>query len=185
MSNQMMVSNRKRATKGFSLLELVFAASVLAVAVLGALAMIVVGIARNSSNRMDTTATNVAQTVMEDIASIPAKVNTTMTITDSKNNNLQLTTAVGGSPLTGTGNIDFSQPATPGYQVNYVMSGPNNLQVTYDVRWRIDPVNVPNCTLPNVCWGKMVTVAVQQPMNKTNTPMLFVPPVTLSAVVAE
>jgi prepilin-type N-terminal cleavage/methylation domain-containing protein len=169
------LTESKRVAKGFSLIELVLATSVLAVAVLGALAMIVIGIGRNSGNRMDTTATNVAQTVMEDIASVPANVDANLIITDCQNNNLQITTKV--TPTAGS--IDFTQPATPGYQVNYVMCGTNGLQATYDVRWRID-------TVPNAGgWAKMVTVAVQQPMNNTNSPMLFIPPVTLSTVVSQ
>jgi Tfp pilus assembly protein PilV len=174
------LTESKRAAKGFSMLELMFAAGVLWVAAIGVLAMIVIGIGRNSSNRMDTTATNVAQTVMEDIASVPANVtpNPPMTITDCQGNNLPITTAVGGSPLTAGGNIDFSQPATPGYQVNYVMCS-NNGQVTYDVRWRIDAVAGAGT------WAKMVTVAVRQPLDQAKGPMLFIPPVTLSTVVTE
>jgi prepilin-type N-terminal cleavage/methylation domain-containing protein len=169
----------KRRTKGFSLVEVIIATSVLAIGVLGSLAMIMIGIGRNSGNRMDTTATNVAQTVMEDIASVPASAAQQMIITDCQGNNLQITTAVGGS-------IDFSQPPAPPYQANYVMCGPNQLQVTYDVRWRIDTVSQGGTCQPlQACWAKMVTVSVQQPMNNTQSPMLFIPPVTLSTVVTQ
>lgn len=167
-----------RTSKGFSVIELMFAAAVLAVAVTGGMTMVVLGMARNGTNRLDTTATNVAQTVLEDIAGTSPAANPApvLTIADCQLNNLQITTAAGGSPLTPNGNIDFSQPATPGYQVNYTACGNNGLTVAYDVRWRIDPVAGTN-------WGKLVTVAVRQPLAVRNGAMFFSSPVTLRTIV--
>src|SRR5882672_1404336 len=100
---------RQKNSAGFSLVELMIAVSILAVAILGGMTMIVLGIARNGGNRMDTAATNVAQTVLEDIASASPKSNATLTITDCAGNNIQITTTAGGSPtVASTGDIDFS-----------------------------------------------------------------------------
>ena len=55
---------RKNA-RGFTLVELTVAMFVLTVGVLGGMIMIVLGMTRDNTNRMDTTATNAAQAVLE------------------------------------------------------------------------------------------------------------------------
>jgi type II secretory pathway pseudopilin PulG len=168
----------KRSSKGFSMIELLFAAGVLAVAVVGGMTMVLLGMARNGSNRMDTTATNVAQSVLEDIAGTNPSANPApvLTVTDCRANNLQVTTAVGGSALKANGSIDFSQPVVAGYQVNYTACGNNGLAVTYDVRWRVDPV-------AGTTWGKLVTVAARQPLAVRQGTIFYSPPVTLRTIV--
>src|SRR5258708_8066825 len=89
---------RQKNSAGFSLMELMIAVMILAVAILGGMAIMVVGIARNGGNRMDTAATNVAQTVLEDIASASPKSDAVLTITDCAGNNLQITTPPGTPP---------------------------------------------------------------------------------------
>lgn len=174
------VRKARAGASGFSMIELVFAIGVLSVAVVGGLAMVVFGIARNGSTRMDTTATNVAQTVLEDLATnipntnpIPAP-----TITDCAGNVLPVQTAIGGSNLKpdGSGDIDFQQPAVAGYQMNYTVCGNNGLRATYDVRWRVEAAG-------GSAWGKLVTVAARQPLSVQNGQMMFVPPVTLRTIV--
>ena len=71
-----------RNVEGFSLVELTVAMFVLTVGVLGGMTMIIMGMTRNNTNRVDTTATNVAQTVMEAIAG--ASANSTGTLTGLK-----------------------------------------------------------------------------------------------------
>jgi type II secretory pathway pseudopilin PulG len=166
------------AASGFSMIELVFAIGVLSVAVVGGLAMVVFGVARNGSSRMDTTATNVAQTVLEDIATSIPTGNPTMNITDCAGNILVVQTAVGGAglKLDGSGDIDFQQPAVGGYQMNYTVCGNNGLRATYDVRWRVEAAG-------GSAWGKLVTVAARQPLSVQNGQMMFVPPVTLRTIV--
>ena len=53
------------------MIELMVAMFVLAVGVLGGMAMIIMGMTRDNTNRVDTTATNAAQAVLEEIA-LPA-----------------------------------------------------------------------------------------------------------------
>lgn len=159
------------------MIELMFAAGVLAIALVGGMTMVVFGVARNSSSRLDTTATNVAQTVLEDISGAPPNANPVLSITDCQNNNLQVTTAVGGAALKANNvDIDFTQPVVPGYQANYTACGNNGLTVTYDVRWRVDPV-------AGSAWGKLVTVAARQPLAVRNGTIFFSAPVTLRTVV--
>src|SRR5258708_19715065 len=89
---------RQKNSAGFSLMELMIAVMILAVAILGGMAMIVVGIARNGGNRMDTAATNVAQTILEDIASASPKSNASLTITNCTGTNVQITTMAAPAP---------------------------------------------------------------------------------------
>jgi prepilin-type N-terminal cleavage/methylation domain-containing protein len=181
---------RKSGDRGFSLIELMFAVAVLATAVIGSMVMVVIGIGRTGSNRMDTTATNVAQTVLEDIATappplppgpgVPATVPPPLSITDCTGNALAITTAVGGAPLSpsGNGDIDFQSPVPAAYQVNYTMCGTNGLRAVYDVRWRIDPVDASG-------FARLITVAARQPMSVRNGTLVYIPPVTLRTIVGQ
>lgn len=173
----------RKTERGFSLIELMFAMFVLVAAVLGGLMMIVIGIGRNGSNRMDTTATNVAQTVLEDISGVPAAFdggggipvpnNPPLPIVDCAGNNWQINTAPGGAVLTGTGDIDYAQAAN-GHQMNYVVCN-NGVQTVYDVRWNIQ--------MAPGGWSKLVTVAARQPMAIRQGTLFYMPPVTLRTVV--
>jgi type II secretory pathway pseudopilin PulG len=182
---------RKAGDRGFSLIELMFAVFVLGTAVIGSMFMVVIGIGRNGSNRMDTTATNVAQTVLEDIAGAPPPASpgpglpapppaVLPTITDCTGNALLFTTAVGGAPLSpsGNGDIDFQNPAPAAYQVNYTVCGTNGLRAVYDVRWRIDPVDAAG-------FAHLITVAARQPMAVRNGTLVYIPPVTLRTIVGQ
>lgn len=172
---------RKAGDRGFSLIELMFAVGVLATAIVGCMLMVVIGIGRNGSNRMDSTATNVAQTVLEAFATMPlppALIPQPVNITDCTGNVLQLTTAVGGPVPDPNGDINFQNPPVPGYQALYKMCGTNGLRVVYDVRWRIDPVNGSN-------FARLVTVAARQPMAVNKGTMVYIPPVTLRTIVGQ
>jgi type II secretory pathway pseudopilin PulG len=160
---------------GFSLLELMLATLVLTVALLGGMVMIVMGMARNSTNRLDSTATNVAQTVLEEVAGAPPNANPILTIVDCAGNNLQITTAPGGpAPNPNTGDINFNQPPVAGYQVNYTVCN-NGRRTLYDVRWNVQQV-------PGG-WSKMITVSARQPLANRNAAIFALPPVTLRTVV--
>lgn len=178
--------------RGFSLIEVTFAILVLSTALVGALAMMVMGMARNTATRTDTTATNVAQTILEDIASAPPRNNTLLTITDCTGAPLTITTALGGgntgigAPVVGAapgfpglnpGDIDFTAAAVPGYSANYLMCGPVS-NFTYDVRWRVDPVAGQN-------WAKLITVAARQGLTTNGTALYYSPPVTLRTVIGQ
>ena len=181
MKNKLQI--RKAGDRGFSLIELMFAMGVLLSAIIGSLLMVLIGIGRNGSNRMDTTATNVAQTVLEDIATAPPPAPGALAqpviITDCAGNALAITTALGGAPLNpNNGDIDFQTPAPPAYQVNYTMCGTNGLRAMYDVRWRIDPVDATG-------FAHLVTVAARQPMAVRKGTLVYIPPVTLRTIVGQ
>jgi prepilin-type N-terminal cleavage/methylation domain-containing protein len=169
----------RRNARGFTLVELTVAMFVLTVGVLGGMIMIVLGMTRDNTNRMDTTATNAAQAVMEQIAAVPANIDVPLTVTDCVPTNLTVTTAGSagglGATLTANGDVDFTQPAVANYQINYTVCGTNGLRTTYDVRWRI-------VTLAD--GGKLVIVAAGHPTiyNKSHA-MAYITPVTLRTIV--
>ena len=171
----------RKNSQGFSLVELTVAIFVLVVGVLGGMVMIIIGMTRDNTNRMDTTATNAAQAVMEQIAAVPANQNTNVVVTDCVPTARTVTTtgsAVGtGATLLGdgSGNIDFTAAPVANYQTPFTVCGNNGLQITYDVRWRIT-------TLPS--GGKLVVVAAGHPMTDDKTRAIgYIPPVTLRTIV--
>ncbi len=173
--------NIKKATStGFSLMELMVAMFVLAVGLLGGMMMVIIGMSRNNTNRVDTTATNVAQTVLEQIAGAPANANPTLTVTDCVPNTLNINTAPGGAGLKANGDVDFSANTAASlnansYQMNYTLCGNNLLQTTYDVRWNVQALGT---------WGKLVTVSARQPFVASQTGISFISPVTLRTIVS-
>ncbi|SRR6266481_849290 len=166
----------ERKSSGFSLIEMMVATVVLTAGILGAMIMVIAGVERNGANRMDTTATNAAQAVMEEIAGSPANTDPTLAITDCLNTSLSISTAVGGAGLTPTGDIDFTQAAVAGYSMNYTICGTDNVQTVYDVRWKIEPVGTKG-------FGKLVTVSARQPFVAGATGFLGIRPITLRTVI--
>ena len=177
--------SRNQKAAGFSLVELTVAMFVLAVGVLGGMMMIILGMSRNNTNRVDTTATNIAQTVLEEISAAPPNVNKSLIITDCvqtdpATSTLQINTAPGGATVL-NGNIDFSAESAAtlqgnGYQMNYTVCGTNGVQTVYDVRWRVDLVGGAN-------WSKLVTVSARQPFIASQHGISFLAPVTLRTIV--
>jgi prepilin-type N-terminal cleavage/methylation domain-containing protein len=170
----------RKNSKGFTLVELIVAMFVLTVGVLGGLVMILMGMTRDNTNRMDTTATNAAQAVLEVIAAVPANSTPPLTVTDCTNTARTLTTVGSASPGTGAtlnanGDVDFTQPAVANYNIPFTICGNNGLTVTYDVRWHIT-------TLPS--GGKLVIVAAGHPAtdNKSHA-IAYIAPVTLRTIV--
>jgi len=180
------MKSRKRKgvgrNQGFSLVELMLAMFVLAVGVLGGMLMILMGMTRDSSNRVDTTATNAAQAVLEEIAGAPVNTSPNLPVTDCVGNASTITTAgsAGGSGAglnpNGNGDIDFTQPIVPGYQMNYAVCGSDaTVRAVYDVRWRV--------TLVSGGTGKLVVVSARLPFVDGQKGIAFVRPVTLRTIV--
>jgi prepilin-type N-terminal cleavage/methylation domain-containing protein len=172
---------KRRGDAGFSLVELMVAMFVLAIGVLGGMVMIIIGMTRDNSNRVDTTATNAAQAVLEEIASAPTNTNPTLSLNDCLGNVLQIGTTGSaspgsGAPLLANGDIDFTKPAVAGYQMNYAVCGNNGLQTVYDVRWHVTLVGPGNI-------GKLVVVSARQPFVATNKGINYIAPVTLRTIV--
>ena len=176
-----MTMDRPKKNRGFSLVELTVAMFILTVGVLGGMTMIIMGMTRNNTNRVDTTATNAAQAVLEEIAGTLPNGNPPLTVNDCAGTNLVINTAPGGAPLLANGDIDWSQPAAPGYQMNYTVCNndattKNGLQTVYDVRWSITSIGAGNV-------GKLVVVSARQPFVAGSRGIGFITPVTLRTIV--
>lgn len=152
-------SKARIPAKGFSLIELMVAMLVLAFGLVAGAAVISTAIATNGRARFDTTATALAESVMEHIVAIPSRAQSAAALTsmtDCAGTTFTMNTVQGGAPLIQagpfTGNVDFLQAPVGEYSMRYTIcsAGQNML---YDVRWRIDPGPTP--------FTQLVTVAAK------------------------
>jgi Tfp pilus assembly protein PilV len=144
---------RRSGERGLSLLELMLAFLVLAIGLGGITQLLVTAIATDNRNSKDTTATLLAQKVIEQIASVnPAALNN-VTVTDCAGNVWTVSTTDAAGPagaganlVTSTssfsyGAIDQTQSYSTipaGYSMQYVdCSSAGGTPITYDVRWNI------------------------------------------------
>ena len=151
--------SRQKGSRGFTLMEVLFAIGILSVGVMGLAVMVPFATENDYRSRVDTTATFVALRQLEQILAQPPGV---VSFTDGSDNpglnapvlvnvtDLDTTDLVrSGAPLDpATGNIDFTIPpppplGTPVYYRTYTIVDPiggNNVRVntgTFDVRWNI------------------------------------------------
>jgi len=189
-------SRRMRARQsGMTLLELMMAMVVLAIG-LGALSSLFISAAlSNNKNSRNTTATLLAQLVLEQISSQSPNSTATIFLTDCAGNTWAVATTGGAAPggtgatldTTATdynyGGIDPSQsysavpPATattPGYAMQYVDCGTGGTQSTYDVRWNV--VNIDT-------YARLITVSARMvsPANKLGG-AIYAMPVTVRGI---
>jgi prepilin-type N-terminal cleavage/methylation domain-containing protein len=140
--------SRVKRAEGFSLLELMIAISVLAVGLLGGMAVICAATASNGGSKLNSAAATLAESTMERISAIPENATgtaATAAVTDCKGNTFTMNTAPGGSPGPFPA-IDYTQPPVANYSMLYSMcSG-----LSFDVRWRIDRGPTPSTQLVTV-----------------------------------
>lgn len=176
----------RKSQRGMTLIELLIALTILVIGMGAVMIMIATAIAQNSGTKYDSGGTMLAQTVTEQIISIPGNLNpppANPTETDCAGT--VHTIAVFGAPgpvgagaavIAATGNIDFTQ--APGglgnYRMLFVSCGDGNRQATYDVRWNIQTLG------PNT---KLVTVAARRIDQATRSGTGFNVPITLRTIV--
>jgi prepilin-type N-terminal cleavage/methylation domain-containing protein len=180
---------RGNVAYGFSLIELMIAISVLAVGMSALVGLFITAVMNNGRSSTDTTATMLAQTVLEKIAAQPASSAATFTLRDcnpSGGTNWTIATAGAFSPGAGanldssSASIDFTQPysgVTSNYKMQFVSCGNNGHQAIYDVRWNIQTI-VANRS-------RVITVSArpQSAGNATSVSnLMFALPVTLRTV---
>ena len=178
---------------GMSLIEQMIAMTVLVVGMLALMTLVTTAISSNNRNKLDTTGTMLAQTVLEGIAAQPATANqpfsmldcdpagaTTWTIATASGS--AIGAALGADVDANTGNIDFNfqsySAVTANYKMKYVTCGVSGAQATYDVRWNVRKLT--NFT-------KLVTVSARQLGVSTtgaNLPF-FSPPITLRTIAGQ
>ncbi len=172
--------NNKRSglQGGTTLIELMIAMLVLAVGIVGAMALIIRAVGGDSWSKQLSNSTVLAQTVTERIMAIPAASNTMVTITDCANNVANVNTAPGGPAVTSTGDLDFSVAPVTNYRMLYTDCDTNGRQAIYDVRWNVTAIAGSNG------WVKTLTVSAQLKSAGKNA-MVFAPVATVRTIVGQ
>jgi prepilin-type N-terminal cleavage/methylation domain-containing protein len=154
--------------RGFSLIEVMIAMAVLVVGLLGGIVVIAVASANDGRSRLHSTAVTLAESTMEKIVAIPQSAVGTdaeTKMTDCTGNSFMIETAVGGSDLIGSGafagSVDFSKPAIGNYAMVYSTCGAGT-NVSYDIRWRVDPGPTPATQLVTVSAKPLVAAGASQ-----------------------
>jgi len=152
---------RRSSQAGISLIEVLMASVILVIGSLGMILLIVSSIATNNRNKLDSTQTMLANSILEQINSTIIGVGTAA-LTDCAGNAWTIDTAPGGANLNGA-RIDFTQSSPPAdYHMNYVVNTPCTAsgvrQGIYDVRWHVDIVGA-DLSLPTNTY--MLTVGAK------------------------
>ena len=152
-------AQRCNAERGSTLIELMIAMLVLAIGLGGLTSLLSLAIASNSRNSKDTSASLLAQMVIEQITAQHPNSNAAISVTDCAGNAFSVASTGGASPngtganlvtnssTYGYGGIDQTQSystITSGYAMQYVDCGsPTNggVPTTYDVRWNVMTVD--------------------------------------------
>lgn len=187
---------RRGREAGLSMIELLIAMMVLAVGMMGSMILVRTAIVNNNRNKLDTTATALAQMVLEQITSQPASNNAAFTINDCTGVARTINPAGAAAPGAGAnlivggfngGNIDFTQAfgvVPAGYAMQYVTCGPANQQVTYEIRWNVTDIRPPGEAVapPTPPLQKLVTVSARKQVANNAALPYFSVPVTLRGI---
>src|SRR5258708_3709343 len=122
------VKRRKQPAKGFTLVEVVFSTSLLAIAMLGLALTIPVAAQSNSRNRVDAQG---ALFVQQELEQMLAQQLTASSFTDAAGNSVSI--GAGGCSLTTAGSIDYATPAPSGYSA--IFTGTSGGR--YELRWNV------------------------------------------------
>lgn len=167
-----------RPESGLTMIELMISMLVLAVGIVGSMALIIRAVGGDSWSKQLSNSTVLAQAVTERVMAIPASSNTPVTITDCANNTTNVNTAPGGPAVTATGDLDFSAAAVAGYQMLYTDCDTNGRQAVYDVRWNVSSIPGSNG------WVKSMTVSAQLKSAGKNA-MVFAPVATVRTIIGQ
>jgi prepilin-type N-terminal cleavage/methylation domain-containing protein len=162
----------KRSQSGFSLIELMISMIVLAIGMGGVLLVFTTAMLSNNRNRIDTEATFVSQSVLEQLASVPTTNATQFPIVDCANNTVNYQLSGPGATLDSKGNIDWTKSAVANYSANYVTCGNGTTQVTYQVRWAVSTWN----------GDRVFSVSSKASASSVSDALRFALPVTLRAI---
>jgi len=184
--NTVFKRNRER---GATLIELMIAMLVLAIG-LGALTTLIIAcMVTDNRNSKDTSATLLAQKVVEELSAQNTNSTNAVVLTDCAGNTWTIPSTQGTPAPTGQGatlatsatsiyygGIDFTQAAgsvPAGFSMQYVDCNVNGTQTTYDVRWNVMSVTA-NST-------RLITASARQ-RGSTSDGLNYAIPVTLRAV---
>ncbi len=148
----------KKRDSGITMIEVLMAGAILTITSLGMIGLIVGSIATNNRNKIDTTQTMLAQSILEQINSTFNGI-ATSALVDCSGTTFTIDTVIPNTGSVGaalsSGLIDWTQASPPsGYHMDYVVRTPctstGSIQGTYDVRWHLDQVGTTNSYLITV-----------------------------------
>lgn len=187
MRNAMQREIRRDGQRGTTLIELMIAMLVLAIGFGGVTTLLITAIASNNRNSRDTTATLLAQKVLEETSAQNVYSDTAVSVTDCAGTLWTFSTTPGavgtgtGAALKADKTIDFTQPYAnipAGYAMQYVdCSAQGGLRTTYDVRWNVMSISANTTT--------RLIIAAARPMASDVTKLggfYYAKPVTLWGV---
>ncbi len=187
-------NTRNAAQHGFSVLEFLVAMVILSIGVGGILPLLIGSITLDRKAAGDTTATMVAEVVLEQFSSQSSQTSTNPTVNDcatpANTWTINVAEAVvgggsggsyggNGASLTNSGTVDWTQAynSVPvGYAMKYVAcSTTTDVPVTYDVRWDVIKTSSTNNT-------KMIIVSAR-PLINSPMALGYIAPVNLRTIV--
>ena len=188
---------KQNLESGFSLVELLIAMFIMAIGLAAIAILMTSAIAANQRNKVNTTSTMLAQTVLDQIAAKSAKDSANISINDCTGTAKTIATASGAAPNgagatlltvngvgTFAGDIDYTQAyaAVPAnYGMIYTDCGAGGTQINYEVRWNVMAMPAAMGATTST-FVKVVTVTARQ-QNAGNGLGFFARPVTLRTIV--
>src|ERR1700688_1153156 len=124
----------RRCQAGMTLIELMVAMSILAVGVGALTNLLVVAMATDNRNSKDTSATLLAQMVIEQISAQHPNSNATISVTDCAGNAWTVATAGGASP-NGTGATIVTTSTAIGYGGIDQTQASSNITANYEMKY--------------------------------------------------
>ena len=166
-----------------TVIELLIAGLVFLICMLGVVPLFMIAIGNNGRGKVDTTSTELAQSVIEQITAVLARGGpSAMTDCGATQTTWAISTQPtpsGSVPLSGSG-IDFNAAKVDGYHMDFVVCGDApTANAVYDVRWRIDPMST-----STVYTTYLVTVSAK-PQALPQKRFAFSLPVTLRTYVGK
>lgn len=166
------------------MLELVVGMAVLAVGMTAVTGLFHSSILSNNRAKADTSATMVAQTVLEKIAAQPANQPATISFTDCGGTPTTWAMATAGASAPGagadvdgaSGAIDFTQTyaSVPNsYKMQFAGCGAGGRHTTFDVRWNVQTLTANS---------RLITVAARPLAADITQPRQFAQPATLRTI---
>jgi type IV pilus assembly protein PilV len=187
MKNFLKIQRCRSAEGGFTLVEILIALVVLTVGLLGVAVLFATAVSNNQRNKVDSGATLVSETVLDQLSANNANNEGTIVIVDctgvARNFSMVSGAATAGKGATlaaGTGTIDWTASAN-GNTNNFVMCGAAGTQITYEVRWNVMkmPGTMDGTSSPYL---RMIAVSSRQ-LNQSTNLRFFNPPATLRTVI--
>ena len=171
------------------LMELLIAMVVLLVGLGGILILLISSMYTNNKASRDTTATMLAEHVLEQISAQPANSAADLSVTDCAGSAWTISTvgsAVGagsggsyggnGASLNNAGTVDWTQQYSTvpaGYAMRYVSCGAGGRQAVYDVRWNVVTMST---------FSRMVFVSARPSGSPTVGGLRYIVPVNLRTI---